>query len=464
MMDERKIFTLGDVARSIRKTLSERYRSAYWIKAELNKLNHYKYSGHCYPDLVEKEAGKITAQMRATLWKEDYHAINRRFLDVLKEPLKDGIKILFLARISFDAVYGLSLRIIDIDPAFTLGDLEQEKQACIEKLTKEEIFDANKHLEIPLLPQRIAVISVETSKGYADFVKMIDHNPNKYRFHHHLFPSLLQGDQAVDSIIHQLRKIIKLKQHFDVVVIVRGGGGDIGLSCYNNYTLAREVALSPLPVLTGIGHATNETVVEMVAYANEITPTKLAESLIQRFHQFAQTLASLENTLVSGSMQKLQHSKEYFNHQVHMFLTHSRGIFFRHRSHLRELGLHLTRYTGFLIKNAREYMLGQQMEFIKKQAFGFFKVERDNLSYQQKYMQLKSMAIIKKASEDVNAIDRIARQLHPANVLKRGYSITRQKGKSLMSFKEVKTDHFIETTLFDGVIISKVLKTETKKQ
>src|SRR6185295_12292286 len=142
----------------------------------------------------------------------------------------------------------------------------------------------NKTLPFPLLPQCIAIISVETSKGYADFINIIDHNSWRYKFSHRLYPSLLQGDNAVDQIIAQLKKIEKSKHRFDVVAIIRGGGGDVGLSCYNNYYLAREVANFPIPVLTGIGHATNETGWEMVAYMNAITPTQLADTLLQKFH------------------------------------------------------------------------------------------------------------------------------------------------------------------------------------
>ena len=257
-----------------------------WIQAELNKLNYYKQSGHCFPELVEKQEGRVLAQMKATIWKDDFIIIDREFQRVLKEPLKDGIKILFLAAISFDPTHGLALRIIDIDPAYTLGDLEKEKQETIERLKKENLFDKNKGLRLALLPQRIAVISVESSKGYADFIKVMEGNGRGYRFFHLLFPSLLQGEKAVDSMIAQLKRISKVKNHFDLVAIVRGGGDDIGLSCYNDYRLASAIAEFPLPVLTGIGHSTNETVCEMISYSNAITPTKLAEWLLQKFHDF----------------------------------------------------------------------------------------------------------------------------------------------------------------------------------
>src|SRR5690554_65374 len=179
-MLDRKIFTLLDVAQSVEKTLKKRYTSSFWVKAEMNKLNFYNHSGHSYPDLVEKRDGKIIAQMRGLLWKNDFLRINKAFLDTLKEPLKDGIKILFLAKISYTPLYGLTLTISDIDPSYTLGDLEKEKQETIQKLKGQGVFQKNHNLNFPLLPQRIAVISVETSKGYADFLKIIENNPYNY--------------------------------------------------------------------------------------------------------------------------------------------------------------------------------------------------------------------------------------------------------------------------------------------
>src|SRR5699024_10126770 len=168
--ENKEIFSLYQVTRSIQKTLEGRYQSAFWVKAELNKLNYYRHSGHCYPELVEKRKGKIIAEMRSILWKTDLRRTNAAFQRVLGEPLKDGIKILFLGRIKYDPHYALSLQIIDIEPEFTLGDLQKEKQEAIKRLKKEGIFDKNKKFSLPLLPHRIAVISVVTSKGYADFL------------------------------------------------------------------------------------------------------------------------------------------------------------------------------------------------------------------------------------------------------------------------------------------------------
>ncbi|MGJ1316412.1 exodeoxyribonuclease VII large subunit, partial [Sphingobacterium multivorum] len=287
LIQDKTIFSLLEVSRSIQKTLAERYKSLYWIKAEMNKLNHYTHSGHCYPELVEKQDGKIVAEIRSILWKADYNRINNNFLKAAQEPLREGITMLFQASISYDPMYGLSLRIVDIDPTFTLGELEKEKLDSIRKLKAEGIYESNKLLDFPVVPKRLAIISVETSKGLSDFYKIINQNPWGYRIESTLFPALLQGDKSVPSIINQLAIIAEKIDRYDVVAIIRGGGGEVGLSSYNNYLLARAIAIFPIPVLTGIGHSTNYTVSEMVAYKNAITPSELADFLIQKFHNFA---------------------------------------------------------------------------------------------------------------------------------------------------------------------------------
>jgi len=190
------IFSLLEVTLSIQKTLSTRYARSFWVKAEMNKLNLYPQSGHCYPELIEKKEGTLIAQVKAILWKDDYISINNNFLRILKEPLKNGINILLYAKIIFDPVHGLSLRILDIDPSYSLGELEREKQETIAKMKKEGLFDMNKGLGMSLLPKRIAIISADTSKGYSDFLEVIYGNSWGYRFFYMLFPTLLQGERA----------------------------------------------------------------------------------------------------------------------------------------------------------------------------------------------------------------------------------------------------------------------------
>ena len=277
------VYTLSEIALSLHNVIERTYPQPYFIKAEILKLNYYPHSGHCYPELVEKEGEKVKAEIRGIIWSSQFQQINERFKRITGEPLRENINILCLAKIEYSPKHGLALHIQDIDPSFTLGELMRNRAECIEKLKREGVFDSNRKLQLPLLPKRIAIISVETSKGYSDFITTLTQNKEGFRFETELFPSILQGEKAITGITSQLSVIASRQEEFDCVVIVRGGGGDVGLSCYDDYQLARGVATFPLPILTGIGHSTNLTVVDMVAHTHKITPTDVAFTILQAF-------------------------------------------------------------------------------------------------------------------------------------------------------------------------------------
>ena len=451
------IYTLLEVTKSIQKAIETHYTSSYWIKAEMNKLNHYHHSGHCYPELVEKSDGKVIAQMKCTLWKDDYIRINNNFQHTLKEPLKDGIKILFLATIHFHPQHGLSLQIIDIDPSFTLGDLEREKHETIEKLHQEGIYNKNKELDFPTLPKRIAVISVETSKGYADFLRILDsaEKDRGYKFFQLLFPSLLQGDNAVQALIQQLRRIKKVKHHFDVVAIVRGGGGDVGLSCYNNYALAKEIALFPIPVLSGIGHSTNETVAELVAYENAITPTKLAEFLIQKFHDFALPVLKAEEKIIDKGKRIIQEEKAKFSSEVKLLRSVTRTIILHNQNEVKQHGQSLLHQSRFRIKQEKEYLTSTG-EDIKKNSYQFCAAQKQNIVQFITNLKKDVTAQLKQTKLVVTNAEQNLTNLSPANVMKRGYSITLLNGKSIRSFDQVEEGQTLQTILYQGSVLSTV--------
>ncbi len=423
--------------------------------AEMNKLNYYSHSGHCYPELVEKREGKVIAQLKSNLWKNDFERINTNFLKVLKEPLKDGIKILFCASISFDPSHGLSLRILDIDPSFSLGELEREKQDTLARLKKEGIFNANKSLSLPLLPQRMAIISVETSKGYSDFLKIIDHNPWGYKFFKYLFPSLLQGEKSVISICNQLKQIRKVVHHFDVVAIIRGGGGDVGLSSYNNFDLAKEIALFPIPVLTGIGHSTNETVAEMVSFKNAITPTELADFLIQKFHDFSTPIKRGEEIIVERSKRVLREEKEKFQNLTKYFRSVTNTALMKSRVEIRSQSESLLQNSKFLIKK-NEGLLKWATLGLEKNAriqIGARKKELKELILETKEI---TAIQLNKEKENLLRIEKHVNILDPVNILRRGFSITLHNGTALRSSNDVQPGDKITTIVADGEIVSEV--------
>lgn len=413
VIDNKTIFSLLEVSRSIQKTIADRYRSLYWIKAEMNKLNYYTHSGHCYPELVEKKDGKVVAEMRSILWKADYQRINDQFRKLLNEPLRDGITVLFQAAISYDPLYGFSLKIVDIDPTFVLGELEKEKRESIRKLQEEGIFHANKNLPFPLLPKRLAIISVETSKGLSDFFKIIQRNPWQYKFEYTLFPALLQGDKSIPSIIRQLANIAEKTEEFDAIAIIRGGGGEVGLSSYNNYQLAKAIAIFPIPVITGIGHSTNETVSEMVAYQNAITPSELADFLIQKFHQFAIPVDEAQNRII-------QASKSLFEREERLLMQFSQSISWNSKAVLATQEHKLTTLTNHL-----------------------------QLFYRQ---------LLKDRKADLNSIQRLLQLADPKQLLRKGFSITKINGHAITQDISVQVGDEIETILYEGTVYSKVIK------
>ncbi|MGB7528510.1 exodeoxyribonuclease VII large subunit [Sphingobacterium cellulitidis] len=415
-MDNKTVFTLLEVSRSIQKTIAERYKSLYWIKAEMNKLNHYSHSGHCYPELLEKKEGKVVAEMRSILWKMDYQRINRQFMEVLGEPLREGITMLFQAGISYDPLYGFSLKIVDIDPTFVLGELEKEKRESIKKLNDEGIFDANKRLDFPLIPKRLAIISVETSKGLSDFFKIINGNPWGYKMECTLFPALLQGDKSISSIINQLEVIANKLEEFDAVAIIRGGGGEVGLSSYNNFFLAKAIAIFPIPVLTGIGHSTNETVSEMVAYKNAITPSELADFLLQKFHNFAIPVDAALERMVRAIRRNFEEENLKLKHLVSSVSWNSKTLLLKNKAEINSLQAHLIRFSRQNIKENNAHLVH---------------------------------------------LERLLGIVNPIHLIKRGFSIVRINGKSVHKLDQVEIGSKLEIQLEDGKIISQVINKES---
>jgi exodeoxyribonuclease VII large subunit len=304
------------------------------------------------------------------------------------------------------------------------------------------------------------MISVETSKGYADFLEVLKTNPGGYRFFHMLFPALLQGEKAIDSIIGQLRVIRKVIRHFDVVCIIRGGGGDVGLSCYNNYHLAREVANFPIPVLTGIGHATNETVTELVAFRNGITPTKVAEDLIRQFNLFAQPVNHAQQIVVGAASKIIADTGKQLQFEARLFKKSTENLISRNRQ---------------LIQNERQQIISPTQLSILRQNRNIdlqaALAERSSKSLVQRGHQaisnIKSMLGKDAANFLTNRQERVLRLesetnlLSPERVLQRGYSISMIGGKLVRNIAAIQQGEELQTILADGEIRSRIESTTT---
>lgn len=456
MPSEKQIFTLKQVAFSIQRIISERYQQNYWVQAEMFKLN-YTQKGHCFPELVHKEEGKIVTEMRGTIWNTTYQRISKKFAEVVKEPLHDGLDLLLLVKISFHPIYGLSLEILDIDPTYSLGALQREREETIKRLTSEGLMKRNQQLDFPLLPKRLAIISVETSKGFQDFKSLIEHNAWNYKFVYHLFTAQLNGDAAIPSIIAQLGEIKQLKENFDLVLIIRGGGGEIGLSCYNNYDLTKEIASFPLPVLTGIGHSTNITVSELVAYKHAITPSDLADFLLQTFREFALKLQQFSGSIKNETIKIVKQNKIDLNLQVRHFKYVSTQLLQENKHQIQAEKVRLQSQLKFLYHVHYQRLDSNSIQ-LKKYGQQYIFKQFTYLFDTQFFLQQELPKIITKQRETLENLQKNIDLIDPINVLKRGYSFVLNRDRTLVNSDNVREGDWIEIINFDSTITGEVKK------
>ena len=455
-MSEKQVFTLQQVVRSIKKTLEDRYTQNYWVKAEMHKLNKYP-SGHAFPELVQKDENKIVAQITGTIWKQQLERINTKFIEVVKEPLKEGTTLLLLVKINYSETFGLGLQILDIDPSFSLGELQKQREETLRKLAKEGLLNLNQKLHFPLLPKRVAIISADSSKGLSDFLQVLQENEKSYFIFTHLFNAYLQGDVAVQSIISALKKIKRVKDHFDIVIIVRGGGAEVGMTCYNNYDLCKAIAEFPLPVLTGIGHSTNLNVAEMVSFRNEITPTKLAEFLLQTFREFEQETKRLNREMIAHSLQLIDKTKQDFNGQVRVFKHASLRFTDSLKNELNQQIIELKNTTRYFLKNENDAILSLKNDYriVTKE---IITAERNTLSLISKPIKGSLLHFFERKESDLEQLEKTVNILNPSNVLQRGYSLTLLNGKILSAKNKPKKGDLIESKTNSLTLFSRVEK------
>ena len=281
MMEPIGLYQLNNL---VKQTLKESFTEGILIVAEIADIKENR-SGHCYIELVEKreEDDAIIATARATIWAFTYRLLKPYFETTTGKSLQRGMKVLVRVEVVFHEVYGYSLNIRDIDPTFTIGDVERKRKEILDRLEQEGVIHMNRELELSPLPKVIAVISSPTAAGYGDFVDQLHRNPFGYAFHTKLFPAVMQGENTTASVIAALERVYEYDSLFDVVVIIRGGGSQTDLGSFDSYELAANVAQFPLPVIAGIGHERDETIVDRVAFKSVKTPTAAAAFLIEQF-------------------------------------------------------------------------------------------------------------------------------------------------------------------------------------
>ena len=452
----KEVFTLKQVAQSIRKTLESRYERVYWVKAEIYKMNLFP-SGHAFPELVQRTDGKIVANLSGVIWKTNYGRISKQFEATVKEPFSEGKEVLMLVKITFSEVYGLSLHVTDIDPSYSLGALHKLKLETIDALNKLGILQKNQSLRLSL-PKRIAVISAESSKGLSDFMQVLSASQSKIGISTFLFNATVQGDQAVESILQAFNKIERVRQYFDAVVIVRGGGAEVGMSCYDDFNLCKRIAEFPLPVLCGIGHSTNLTVAEMVAYSHAITPSVLASDLLQEFELKLLELHAICAKLNHVQSNLITNTKSTFNQAVSKINGVTKWRFERINNQLSTAEQRCIQEVQNVLSFHKQYISSSPIAIqtlVKKS----HQIEHHRRTMLEQQLSFTMSRMVDKNATLIESLEKQVQLMSPAAVLARGFAIARSNGKALLSKTELHPGSMIQIELSDGTAEAEVKST-----
>ncbi len=405
--------TLFQLNNLIQSTLEQQLEPTYWVVSEIGEMR-ITQKGHCYLELVEKEGQYLTAKVRANIWAYDYRNLSGFFQSVTGKKLATGMKVLTKVGVQFHEVYGLSLHIKDLDPNFTLGERAKQKQLIIDQLTAENLINLNKEKPLPLVPQRIAVISAETAAGYGDFMDQLVHNKERYGFRIQLFKSIMQGEEAKSSLVSSMEMIYQKQDEFDVVILIRGGGSQVDLDCFDSYEVAHKLAHSPLPVLTGIGHERDETIVDMVAHTRLNTPTAVAEFLLSGMKAFDQQMDHLSQRLRLAVVNQLRLQN---NHLIRLGgrLDHKSKSLIQHLAHKHDL-------------------LSQRLKMAAENHVHDMKKKLD--SYQE-FLVTYPFRILNQEQRLVSSLASKIALANPQRILERGFTLTYKNGKVLKAGERV---------------------------
>ena len=445
----------------VKRELKSRFPDSFLVIAEIADVKENR-SGHCYLELVEKreEDDAVIATARATIWAFTYRMLRPYFETTTGKSLQKGIKVLVRAEIVFHELYGYSLNIKDIDPTFTVGDLERKRKEIIDRLTQEGVIDMNRELEFPMLPKTVAIISSPTAAGYGDFVDQLHRNVYGYAFHTKLFPAVMQGEKTTESIIAALDRFYEGESLFDVVVIIRGGGSQTDLGSFDSYELAANVAQFPIPILAGIGHERDETIVDRVAYRSVKTPTAAAAFLIECFNEVDSVLEDAKETLVRETRRILQEEKTRQVVRITEFKQFTR-LFLEGQANNLTLSSRRVEHASRLFVQDRINGLNQLKMKVEGKVGALFERQRNRLDDMQKTMVRKTTELFTANRYFLELAETKMKYVDPKNILEKGFSITRINGKAVRETDRVKKGDVLETELFKGVIRSEIKDIET---
>ena len=410
--------TLCDLQRMVRATLESRFKEPVWISAEISELKLNR-TGHCYLNLVEKGAsdGAPRAEARAVIWRSSYLSLASMFEAATGSELRAGLRVLVRVVVSYHELYGLSLQIIDIDPSYTLGEVERRRRETIARLQSDGVWDMNRELELQRPTLRIAVVSSPTAAGYQDFMNELCRVP--YRFRVTLFGSLMQGDAAEESVVAALSAIALHEDEFDVVAIIRGGGSTSDLALFDSYLIASYVAQFPLPVFAGIGHDKDVSVVDMVAHTSLKTPTAVATKLVE--------MVEYEMTTIDGYANDIATLAERYLHEEQMKI----------------------------------YTLGTDIERL---ANSFISNEQNRLNMIKSALNSRIELIFSLEHQRLTEAERVLDSYSIDNILRLGFAVARSGDRALKSVEDGHVGDSIDIELYDGSIGAEIKHITPKKR
>lgn len=447
-----KEISLYELNARIKNVLKQGFPDSVWVTAEITEIQ-FNRSGHCYLQLADKqgESDSIVATARATIWAFVFRTLRPYFETTAGRPLSKGMRVLLKVEVVFHELYGYSLNVRDIDPTYTIGDLERKKQEILRQLQQEGIIDMNRELSFPLLPKNIAVISSPTAAGYGDFMNQLQNNPYGYRFHVRLFPAVMQGEKTTESVIAALDKIYAYESLFDLVVIIRGGGSQTDLGSFDTYDMAANIAQFPLPVIAGIGHERDETIADRVAHLRVKTPTAAAVLLIDSFREQEETLLGLQSDFVGGVQELL---REQSAGQVRLATDLRRLVLVLlsgNKAHLRLLSEQLGHTSDTFIAD-RRHVLEQLVSRLENRFLLDTERRRNRLDALGCGLRQRALALLADRKRRLELAATTVKYVDPRNVLQRGYSVTRLNGKAVKSTANLAPGTRLEIQLAEGCI------------
>lgn len=397
--------SLLELNRRVRDAIDALLPMSFWVRAELSECRESR--GHCYMELIQKDEGTNTPVARASAkcWRSSWMSVSRRFEHVAGQPLRAGLQVMLLVHAQFHEAYGFSWIVDDINPEFTLGDMERKRREIIEKLKAEGIFELNKELTLPLLTQRIAVISSATAAGYGDFCRQLSDNPHDLLFHAELFPAIMQGEQVEQSVIAALEAIYERVSEFDAVVIIRGGGATADMSGFDALALAENVAQFPLPIITGIGHDRDECVLDMVANTHVKTPTAAAAFLVEHQYSVLCLVEDFRERVFRHTREQMMQARESVQHIAASLPMHFSRCISRHELRLNQLMNRVTAAAAQTL-HARQH--------------------------------------------DVDILAMRSQAADPQRILERGYSLTTLNGRAVRDASQLRSGMTVQTRVMKG--------------